>query len=251
MRLRLLPAPLQLAFFTCLLGFSPPASAYRPFNGTDAAVAEEREVEVELGPLGYIHEGTERVLVAPALVLNLGLTRRLEFVLEGGDFITFDATWAKPRASLSDAGTFFKYMLREGSLQDRTGPSLAMEVGALIPNGDKEATGASALLIASQRWSAGTVHFNAEAAWNREHRFGLFVGVILEGPEQWPARPALELFVEHTLKAETELSALLGLIWPARDGLAFDFGVRFAHVEGLVGEARAGLTWAIPARLPL
>lgn len=251
MRLRLLPAPFLLSFFTCLLGYSPQASAYRPFDGTDADVAEEHEIEIELGPLQYTHEGHERVLVAPAVVFNVGLSDRLEFVLEGGNFITSDAAWTHPRTRVSDAGAFFKYLLREGSLQEGTGPSVATEIGALIPNGEGEATGASAALIASQRWSVGTVHLNAEAAWNREHRFEFFAGVILEAPEEWRARPVLELFVEHTLKEATELSALLGLIWPLRDGLSFDFGVRFAHVEGFVGEARAGLTWAIPARLPL
>src|SRR5262249_8116223 len=158
-----------------------------------------------------------------------------EFVLEGGNFITSDAAWTHPRTRVSDAGAFFKYVLREGSLQEGTGPSLATEIGALIPNDDGEATGASAASIACQRWSAGTVHLHAEAAWNREHRLELCAGVILEAPEPWPARPVLELFVDHTLKAETELSALLGLIWPVRDGLSFDFGVRFAHAEGLVG----------------
>jgi hypothetical protein len=35
-----------------LLGLSSEASAYRPFDGTDAAVADPGEIEVELQPAG-------------------------------------------------------------------------------------------------------------------------------------------------------------------------------------------------------
>ena len=45
------------------------AEAYRPFDGTDAAVVETGEVEIELGPVGYLRAGADRTLSAP----NLGL----------------------------------------------------------------------------------------------------------------------------------------------------------------------------------
>jgi hypothetical protein len=35
-----------------LLGWTSQGHAYRPFDGTDAAVADPREVEVELQPAG-------------------------------------------------------------------------------------------------------------------------------------------------------------------------------------------------------
>ena len=34
--------------------------AYRPFDGTDAAVAETGELEIELGPVEYLRAGAER-----------------------------------------------------------------------------------------------------------------------------------------------------------------------------------------------
>ena len=45
------------------------AQAYRPFDGTDAAVVETGEVEIELGPVGYLRAGADRTLSVP----NLGL----------------------------------------------------------------------------------------------------------------------------------------------------------------------------------
>lgn len=51
------------------------ASAYRPFNSTDAAVAERGQVEIELGPVGFVKEGPDRSLAAPSLVLNWGFAQ--------------------------------------------------------------------------------------------------------------------------------------------------------------------------------
>jgi hypothetical protein len=39
--------------------------AYRPFDGTDAAVAETGEIEIELGPVEYLRAAAERMLIAP------------------------------------------------------------------------------------------------------------------------------------------------------------------------------------------
>src|SRR6478752_1656348 len=41
----------------CAAGWALPAAAYRPFDGTDAAVADVGEVEVELQPLGAARAG--------------------------------------------------------------------------------------------------------------------------------------------------------------------------------------------------
>ena len=60
-----------------------PAGAYRPFDGTDAAVVEPDKVEVELGPTEYIRQGAERLLVAPDLRLNYGVAEGWEAVIEG------------------------------------------------------------------------------------------------------------------------------------------------------------------------
>ena len=47
------------------------AEAYRPFDGTDAAVVETGEIEVELGPVEYLRIGAERALLAPDLRIKL------------------------------------------------------------------------------------------------------------------------------------------------------------------------------------
>jgi hypothetical protein len=50
-----------------------PAWAYRPFDGTDAAVADSGEVEIELQPAGLLQEGSQegsnKTLVAPVTVI--------------------------------------------------------------------------------------------------------------------------------------------------------------------------------------
>ena len=64
-----------------LLLAAPAAHAYRPFDGTDAAVAERDAVEIELGPTGFLRIGSGRFLVAPAVIANLGLADHWELVL--------------------------------------------------------------------------------------------------------------------------------------------------------------------------
>jgi hypothetical protein len=54
---------------------SSPAHAYRPFNGTDAAVADVGELEFELQPAGVLQEGGTQTLVAPWLVTNFGFAK--------------------------------------------------------------------------------------------------------------------------------------------------------------------------------
>jgi len=60
-----------------------PAAAYRPFDGTDAAVAKLNEVEIELQPVGRLQTGPQSTLVAPAVIYNYGFAERWEMVLQG------------------------------------------------------------------------------------------------------------------------------------------------------------------------
>jgi len=57
----------------CLAASSGSAWAYRPFDGTDAAIAAPGELEIELQPAGRLREGGNTTLVAPATVINYGL----------------------------------------------------------------------------------------------------------------------------------------------------------------------------------
>ncbi len=42
--------------------------AYRPFDGTDAAVADLKEVEIELQPAGVLRQSTQTSLIAPFMI---------------------------------------------------------------------------------------------------------------------------------------------------------------------------------------
>jgi hypothetical protein len=57
--------------------------AYRPFDGTDAAVADVGEVEIELQPAGLLHQSSQSTLIAPFVVYNYGFAERWEFVVQG------------------------------------------------------------------------------------------------------------------------------------------------------------------------
>src|SRR5438132_866440 len=124
----------QKVLLACVAVCLSPSStyAYRPFNLTDAAVAEPREMELECGPLGYIVDAEGRFLVAPSVILNLGIADRWELVLEGRHFFLLK-DHAGRRDTLRDAALSVKHVVRPGSLQDRNGPSVGLEVGLLLP----------------------------------------------------------------------------------------------------------------------
>src|SRR4051812_11197654 len=82
------------------------AAAYRPFDGTDAAVADPGEAEVEFGPAGVLRQGSERTLIAPALVLNLGIAKNWEAVLQSEAQTTLPS--APAHTSVVGNGAFLK-----------------------------------------------------------------------------------------------------------------------------------------------
>lgn len=220
--------------------------AYRPFDSTDAAVVAKGDLEIELGPLGFLKTGPDRFLVAPGAILNLGIARDWELVLQGRHFILLDGMAGESRFRLVDTGLFLKGVLREGSLQEDHGPSVAMELGPLLPTINGESgMGATATVIVSQRWRPVTLHVNGEVALTRAGNPDLFGGVILEGPHGWVIRPVVEAFVEREFGAAFVVSGLAGAIWNVKEGLSFDVGVRAARVDNDNSfEVRAGLTWA-------
>jgi hypothetical protein len=237
------------ALFVVLLALAwcPDALAYRPFDGTDAAVAEPGVVEIELGPSQYLEQGSNRTLVAPAAVLNYGFADRWELVLQGNFAHGLNPDSAT--SSLLGNAMLLKYVLREGGLQDKPGPSIATEFGFLLPGiGDQPGTGASAAVIVSQRWSALTVHFNAQAAVTREQHADIFFSTIIEGPHDWKIRPVAELFYERDFGGQETGSVLVGAIWQVRDDVAFDVGLRGGSIDNQpLREVRAGVTFGFGA----
>src|SRR5262245_21101785 len=181
-------AALLLLTAAPIVGWSGISFAYRPFDSTDAAVADVGQIEIELGPVQFRRTDAERTVIAPAYVVNIGFAKNWELVLEGRvenplppaeDF----------QSRLVGNGLFLKGVLREGSLQDKPGPSVAVEFGPLLPGIiDEQGWGASFLGIVSQRWSGGTIHFDLGLARTREHHNDLFVGAIFEGPYNWTVR---------------------------------------------------------------
>jgi hypothetical protein len=224
-----------------LLGLSSKASAYRPFDGTDAAVADPREIELELQPAGAQWSRGQNLLIAPALVFNYGFLENWEAVLEGQLQTPFSPSGP---TNLSASGVFLKHVIRPGSLQDRLGPSIATEFGVLLPDSSGDSrVGASIDTIISQRWDWGTAHLNIAAELTRNQRADVFTDLILEGPSKWTVRPVAEIFYEEEFGQSHTVSGLIGAIWQVSDKLSFDVGFRHAVTNGLnVNEIRAGLT---------
>jgi hypothetical protein len=218
------------------------ALAYRPFDGTDAAVADVGEVEIELQPAGVSRSPDQKTLIAPAVVYNYGFAKDWELVLEG----QLETPFAPSGPSvLMESGIFLKHVLRPGALQEQSGPSVATEFGVLLPDSfGSSGTGASAALVVSQRWEWGTVHLNTEALWTRAQRAGAFTSIILEGPAKWTVRPVAEFSHEEAFGLTRTTAGLVGAIWQVRDSLSFDVALKHSVSNtGHADELRAGLTF--------
>jgi hypothetical protein len=226
----------------CSVLHATSAFAYRPFDGTDAAVADVGEVEVELQPIGSTHAGSTTKPVSDG-VLNFGFAERWELVLQ--------ATAQAPLEgggplSVPDAA-FLKYVVVPGVLQDKKGPSMAMEFGPLLPDVGGSGVGFSWSGIVSQRWDWGTVHFNIETNFTQDQHGELFFDAIIEGPSKWKVRPVFEIYSDSVINVSQSYSALAGAIWQVNDKLAFDVAFRYALVDGRpVNELRAGATFGFP-----
>lgn len=223
------------------------AQAYRPFDGTDAGVAEPGMFELELGPFGYVRNGTSRTLVAPSVVGNFGFEGDTELVIEGRVNRAMGDPGIGYRTSLADTAFSVKHLLRKGSLQEGgSGISLAAECGVLLKElHGATGTGATCAGIASQRFESAAVHLNAGLTRSREHTESRFLGVIVEGQGEAPVRPVMEVFAERENNGGRTNSALVGLIWKHSEELSFDAGLRRAKADGVnLTELRVGLTWS-------
>jgi hypothetical protein len=227
----------------CLL--ARPVFAFRPFNLTDASVVDRGELELECGPVGFFVDSEGRFLVAPSAILNFGIANRWELVVEGRQFFRVQGDDER-LYTLRDTALSVKHVLRPGSLQDRPGPSVGLEVGLLLPGiGIDSGVGASIAGLLSQRWPEMTMHVNGSLELTHEHHVGGGGGVILEGPWRWTVRPVAEFLVEQD--QELTLSGLVGAIWNVRDNLSVDVGWLVAVAEGdSQKEFRAGFTWRAP-----
>lgn len=217
------------------------AAAYRPFDSTDAAVTDRGILEIELGPLSYLHGDGGSVWIAPSLVANFGLADNWEAVLEA------DAAHFNGQSQLGGVAASLKGVLSPGSLQGESGISWATEVSLLLPGIRTENdAGFEWAAIASHQASWGAFHINLGTGLSRDGNGVAFAGVILEGQERWNVRPVAELRYEREFGAEDEASILLGLIWKAGETYDIDLAVRHASVSGRPeDQIRAGLSFAL------
>ncbi len=239
-----LARPLTLIGAGATVAFSASlAFAYRPFDGTDAAVADLKQIEIEFQAFGWQHDASQTTLIAPGVRFNYGFAERWELVVEGRLETPLSPGGV---SSLAANGAFLKYVVKPGVLQEQTGLSIATEFGALLPevNGDR-GTGFSWAGIVSQRWDWGTAHFNVETDLTRDQRGEAFLSVILEGPAKWKVRPVVEVSYDKVWTQTESYSGLVGAIWQVKDNLSFDAAYRYGVVNRQpVNEIRAGLTFA-------
>jgi hypothetical protein len=222
------------------------ARAYRPFDETDAEVAETREFELELGPIGYTNDAAGGAYT-PGFILNYGIIPRVELVFDAHHAMLWGGLDAATRRRELDTAMLAKFVAREGCLQGKTGLSVAVEAGAILPTlPPAGGVGASVTTIVSQRWSAASLHVNLEGDLTREHRFAFIGGAIAEGPITLPLRPVFEAYVAREADQAAIVSGLAGVIWRAGEHLDIDGAARVARqgVES-VFEVRAGLTWTV------
>lgn len=216
-----------------LLKGPPDAWAYRPFVSTDAAVADPREVEIELGYFNLAREKGENTFVIPQVVLNYGVVKNWEIVGEFG-------VQRSPNADLDivDPGLSLKAVLKEGVLQEKGGISIAVEAGPLLPSTERgerhvgfEATG-----ILSGRLGPVTYHVNAGGGVQRSNSEPVFIwGLIGELPVLSNLRVVSEVNGETPWRESDRHSALLGVIWQpwSSRNLFLDTGIRRGLSRGV------------------
>jgi hypothetical protein len=238
-----------VTFAAAQIGASSSALAYRPFDGTDAAVADVGELEIEWQPAGVERTSAQKTLVAPAYVFNYGYAKNWEAIVEGR--VETPLSPSGP-TNLSASAVSLKNVFRPGVLQDQSGPSIATEFGMLVPDsrGEERKCGASVAAIVSQRWDWGTIHWNIAGALTRRHNADVFTSAIIEGPYKWVVRPVAEVAYEEEFGQTHTVSGLIGAIWQVRDNLSFDIALRHAVTNHThVDEIRAGLTFGFPLRI--
>ena len=208
------------------------AWAYRPFVSTDAAVADPKEVEIELGYFNLDRSHGDNIISTPHTVFNYGVAKNLELVAEFNLEVS-------PTVEVTDPSVSLKAVLKEGVLQDKPGVSVAVEAGPLLPwtLPHEHRVGFEAVGIVSGKLSVLTLHVNGGGGVDRRGElFGVW-GLIGELPISSKLRLVGEVNGESAQSERPNNSGLLGLIWqPTDKNLFLDLGVRH-------GISRAAPDW--------
>ena len=179
-------------------------------------------------------------MAGPYAIFDYGFADRWELVVQGQGHAFPPDSGPTPVSN----GVFLKYVVQPGVLQEKSGPSIAIEFGTLLPDFGGTGVGFGWTGIVSQRWDWGTVHLNFSTNVTPEKEGEIFLDTIIEGPHTWKVRPVLELYYDNVFNQEQTYSALIGAIWQVTDKLSFDVGLRHALVNGRpVDELRAGVTF--------
>jgi len=226
----------------------PSAWAYRPFVSTDAAVADPKEFEIELGVLTVDRTGHDNTYTAPSVVLNYGVLDRWELVTE---FRVQEGSGT----DVTDPAVSLKTVLKEGVLQDKDGLSLAVETGLLLPSTLKgeggvgfEATG-----LVSGRLGPLTLHANLGGGVDRsDTRPFVTWGLIGELPVSEKVRLVSEVNGRSTRGRRPDNAVLLGVIWkPSSSNVFVDAAVRRGISSGAPDwEFTAGVTFGFKLPSP-
>ena len=220
------PVTLQTLLIFLFLIFSPSlVLGYRPFVSTDAAVADVKEMEIELGYFNWERERGQNTFIVPKAVLNYGLIHNLELV---GEFAVEEPSRGPVR--LADPALSLKAILKEGVLQEKDGVSFAVEAGPLLPSTNKEDKrfGFEGIGILSGKLAGLTYHVNLGGGVDRaENNPFVIWGMIGELPVAPKLRLVGEINGESVRRNTPNNSALLGFIWEAPwEHVFIDAGVR-------------------------
>src|SRR6516165_7944990 len=218
--------------------------AYRPFISTDAAVADPKEVEIELGYFTLERDKDENAFVIPRLVLNYGLFKNWEAVAEF-------AIRRGPDADLNviDPAVSLKGVVKEGVLQDKEGFGTAVEASLLLPSTEtgERRFGFEAIGILSDKLGPFTFHLNAGLGVERStgDLVGIW-GLIGELPVAKGVRLVGEVNGEKPRREDQRDSALLGVIWQpwSEKNLWLDAGIRRSFTGAPEWQVTLGITFS-------
>src|SRR5262249_10468571 len=201
------------------------ALAYRPFVATDAAVADIKEMEIELGYFNWERHKGNTTFIIPKAVLNYGLIHNLELV---GEFAVEEPRHGSAR--LVDSALSLKAVLKEGVLQEKDGVSFAVEAGPLLPSTNKEENrfGFEGIGILSGKVDGFTYHLNFGGGVDRaQTNHFIFLGVIGEHPIDQKRRWVGKIDVKSVKETSPNNSPRTGFIWnPPVSNLSIDGGIR-------------------------
>jgi len=234
----------------CSLAGVRPAHAYRPFDFSDADVAEEHTLEIELAPVEFARRGPDHELRVPALTLNFGLGGGYELGVEGVRNVPIEGEGDEALGpTVFESGASITKLVRGGRLQEKQGPSIAVEGIALFPTREGPHMGFETNGVISTAGKTGAVHFGVAASRLPTGEDEAGAGLILETHPFHGWRPVVELKAIGTRGEATDKGLLTGVIFQPSDGLAFDFAVNYGESGGeRWTELRGGATYQIGRR---